>query len=298
MFLGSVDRSLLLATTVIAIIALLATWMLTRRVVGPVEELSIATRDLAHGHLERRVYMRGSNEIAELGRSFNDMSAELEKQETLRRNLVNDVVHELRTPLAALRCRADSIMDGISSNPRTELAGADEEIEHLARLVEDLHELALAEARELKFNISETPLGPIVASAMRAAGLDADPRVRVNLDETLVVRGDAVRLRQIVLNILTNAVRYTPVQGTITIKTYRHIGETVVEVNNTGSNLTSDELAHVFDRFYRADPSRQRATGGIGLGLAIVKNLAEAQGGHVWARSDGSSVTFAFAIPV
>jgi signal transduction histidine kinase len=296
-FLGSVDRSLLLATTLIAAIALLATWTLTRRIVGPIEELRVATRDLARGRLGRRVDTSGSDEIAELGRSFNAMAAELENQQALRRNLVHDVVHELRTPLTALRCRVDSVTDGVSTDPRKEIAGANEEIDHLARLVEDLHELALAEARELKFNISEMPLGPIVESAARAASLDGDPRLRVNLDEALVVRGDAMRLRQVVLNILSNAARYTPAEGTITVNACRRDGETVVEVQNTGSKLTSDEVAHVFDRFYRADPSRQRATGGTGLGLTIVKNLVEAQGGRVWARSDESGVTFAFALP-
>ena len=113
MFLGSVDRSLLLATILIAAIALLATWMLTRRIAGPIEELRGAARDLARGNLGRRVDTRGSDEIAELSRSFNAMAAELENLQTLRRNLVHDVVHELRTPLAALRCRIDSVTDGV-----------------------------------------------------------------------------------------------------------------------------------------------------------------------------------------
>jgi signal transduction histidine kinase len=296
-FLGSLDRSLLLATILIATIALLATWTLTRRIVGPIEELRGVARDLARGNLGRRVDTRGSDEVAELSRSFNSMAAELENQQVLRRNLVHDVVHELRTPLTALRCRVDSVTDGVSTDPRKEIADANEEIDHLERLVEDLYELALAEARELKFNISEAPLGPILESAARAAGLEADSRLRMNLNNAPIVRGDVVRLRQVVLNILSNAARYTPPEGTITVNAFRREGEIVVEVNNTGSKLTPDELTHVFDRFYRADPSRQRATGGTGLGLTIVKNLVEAQGGRVWARSDDSAVTFAFALP-
>jgi two-component system sensor histidine kinase BaeS len=296
-FLGSVDRSLLLATILIAAIALLATWTLTRRIAGPIEELRAAASDLASGNLGRRVAARGSDEIAELSRSFNVMAAELQNVQTLRRNLVHDVVHELRTPLAALRCRIDSVTDGVCKDAQQEIAGANEEIDHLLRLVEDLHELALAEARELKLAISEAPLRPIVESAARAAGLDGDPRLRMMLANDLVIRGDAMRLRQVVLNILSNAARYTPTNGRITIKASRRDEEVVVEVHNTGSNLTSDEIAHVFDRFYRADPSRQRASGGTGLGLSIVKNLIEAHGGRVWSSSDDSGVCFAFALP-
>ena len=117
------------------------------------------------------------------------------------------------------------------------------------------------------------------------------------VDKGLLVRGDAVRLRQVVLNILNNAARYTPSEGVITVSAFHHDKETVVEVHNTGSTLTPDEIAHVFDRFYRADPSRQRASGGTGLGLSIVKNLIEAQGGRVWSRCDDSGVSFAFALP-
>jgi signal transduction histidine kinase len=297
MFLGSVDHSLLLVTTLIAAIALLATWVLTRRIAGPIEELRRAARDLAQGNLGRRVETRGSDEIAELSRSFNAMAAELENLQTLRRNLVNDVVHELRTPLAALRCRLDSVTDGVAADPRKEIAGANEEIDHLSRLVEDLHEVALAEARELKLTIAEAPLAPILESAARAAGLETDSRLRVMLENGLVVRGDAVRLRQVVLNLLSNAARYTPAEGVITLTACHRGKETVVEVHNTGSDLSPDEIAHIFDRFYRADPSRQRASGGTGLGLSIVKNLIEAQGGRVWAWSDDAGVSFAFALP-
>jgi two-component system sensor histidine kinase BaeS len=296
-FLGSVDRSLLLATILIAVIALLATWMLTRRIAGPIEELRGAARDLARGNFGRRVDTRGSDEIAELGRAFNVMSAELENQQTLRRNLVHDVAHELRTPLAALRCHIDSVTDGVSKDPRKEIARANEEIDHLARLVDDLQEVALAEARELNLTISQASLAPIIESAARAAGLECDSRLRMILDKNLVVRADAVRLRQVVLNILSNAARYTPAGGTITVTAFQRDNDTVLEVHNTGSSLTADELAHVFDRFYRADPSRQRASGGTGLGLSIVKNLVEAQGGRVWSRSDDSGVSFAFALP-
>jgi signal transduction histidine kinase len=297
LFLGSLDHSLLFATILIAALALLATWILTRRIAEPIEELRAAARDLAGGNLARRVVAPGSDEIAELGRSFNAMAATLEKAQGLRRNLVHDVVHELRTPLAALRCRIDSITDAVCRDPQKEIADADEEIDHLLRLVEDLHELALAEARELRLTLSEEQLLPIVESAARSAGFEGDPRFRMMMDRNLVISSDVVRLRQVMLNLLSNAARHTPNDGRITVSGSQRGAETVVDVHNTGSHLTAEEIAHIFDRFYRADPSRQRASGGTGLGLSIVKHLIEAQGGRVWSRSDHSGVSFAFALP-
>lgn len=296
-FLGSIDRSLLLITGLIALVALAGTWMLTKRIAEPIEELRTAARDLGQGDLRRRAQITGSDEIADLGRSFNIMAAQLEKQQMLRRNLVHDVVHELRTPITALRCRIDSVVDGIAADPRKQLAGSDDEIAHLERLVDDLHELALAEARELKFDMADAALAPAIESAVRAARLDNDQRLERSVDEGLVVRADKVRVRQVLLNILSNAARYTPADGKITIRVCGRERAAVVEVHNTGSSLTADEIARVFDRFYRVDPSRQRATGGTGLGLAIVKNLVEAQGGRVWAETNEGGVTFGFALP-
>lgn len=296
-FLGSLDRSLLVAIAVVAALALPATWSLTRRIAGPIEELRAAAGDLAQGNLARRVGVRGSDEIAGLSRSFNAMAGEMERQRTLRRNLVDDVVHELRTPLTALRCRVDAVMDGMAKDPQRELAGVDEEVEHLSRLIDDLQELALAEAHELKLTLGEVAAEPVILSAARAAGLDRDARLRVEAEPGLMAYADSVRLRQVVLNILTNAARHTPEGGEILVRAWRQGSETLVEVHNSGSTLNEEEARRVFDRFYRADPSRQRATGGSGLGLAIVKHLVEAQSGRVWASAQGNGVTVSFALP-
>ena len=284
---------MLWATTLVGALAVGITWLVTRRIVKPIGELGQAALDLAHGNLSRRVSTAGSDEIAALGRGFNTMASELELQQTLRRNLVNDVAHELRTPLTALRCRLETMIDGLALDPRQALDGANEEVRHLSRLVDDLQELALAEAREITLSIDEVALADIVTSAARAAGLEHDPRLRVQVDSDLLVRADATRLRQVILNLLTNADRYTPAIGTITMRAERTAArEIVLEVHDTGSALTDEQIARVFDRFYRADPARQRTTGGTGLGLAIVKHLAEAQGGRVSATSDGTGVTF------
>jgi signal transduction histidine kinase len=300
-FLSSLDRRLLMVTTSVGLLALAATWLLTRRVAGPIAELRDAARDLARGDLSRRVAARGSDDVAELARGFNAMAADLERQQTLRRNLVSDVAHELRTPLTALRCRLETIIDGLTTDPRRSVRDANEEVRHLSQLVDDLQELALAEARELRLNIGAVDLAEVTASAVRAAisstAAEASLRIQVNIPSGLIARGDAVRVRQVLLNLLTNAERHTPPGGRITVDATVHDNRVAIGVHNTGSWLDDDQLPLVFDRFYRADPSRQRATGGTGLGLAVVKHLVEAQGGAVVARRDPSGVIFEFTLP-
>lgn len=297
-FLGSVDRRLLVAGLLVAALAIVATWVTTRRIVGPIAELRDATRALAEGQLSRRVSVGGATEIAELGRGFNTMAAELERQETLRRNLVHDVAHELRRPLTSLRCRLETAIDGLSADPQPTLRQLNDDVSHLSQLVGDLDDLARAEAGDLKLAIADVDVADVCRSAIRAANLEQDSRVRLDVDDALVVRGDVVRVRQILVNLLTNADRHTPADGTITVKAHAREREATIEVHNTGSALAPEELERVFDRFYRADPSRQRATGGSGLGLAIVKHLTELQAGRVWASSDASGVTVGVGLPL
>ena len=168
---------------------------------------------------------------------------------------------------------------------------------HLGGLVDDLQELATAEARELRLQIQDVAVDEVVRSAVRAAGLDEDSRVRLVLTSDLSARADAARLRQVVLNLLTNANRHTPPNGRIEVRQRLEGSEALLEVENSGSHLDEDQLTRIFDRFYRADPSRQRETGGTGLGLAIVKHLVEAQSGRVWAACDRDIVTVGIALP-
>jgi signal transduction histidine kinase len=296
-FLGSVDRYLVGATVLIGLLALGATWLVSRRTLRPIEELRAATRELSTGRFDRRVEPSGGREVADLADAFNRMADELERQHSLRRHLVTDVAHELRTPLTALQCRIETLEDGLAADPKLALEQARAEIVHLGRLVDDLQELALAEARELRLEIGPVSLRAVLTSATVAAGVESDRRVTLEAADEVVARCDAVRARQMALNLLTNASRYTPADGTIKVRVEQRGSEAAVVVSNTGSRLTPEEAACIFDRFYRTDPSRQRVTGGTGLGLAIVKHLAEAQGGRVWAESDETGVTVGFALP-
>lgn len=296
-FLGSLDRRLLIATSLVALLVIAMTWTLARRTVEPIDELCLAAGDVARGNLARRVETRGPREVAALARNFNAMAADLERQQALRRNLLHDVAHELRTPLTAVRCRVEALIDGLIAEPAPALRALNEDLLHLNRLIDDLQEVALAEARELRLTISRVDIVDVIASALRAASLDGDPRVTIDAGPDLHVRADAVRLRQIVLNLLTNADRHTPPGHAVVVRAQRRDAEVVVDVHNSGSTLDDEQLDRVFDRFYRADASRQRTTGGSGLGLAIVRNLVEAQGGTVWARRENGGMTFGFALP-
>jgi signal transduction histidine kinase len=296
-FLLALDLRLFWATIFVGVLALVGTWLVARSAVRPIADLRAATMDLTRGRFSRRVRTDGPEEVAALATSFNEMAAELERQQALRQSLVDDVAHELRTPLTALQCRLEAAIDGLAADPVGSLSALHEQVLHLSKLVDDLQDLALAEARELRLQPESVGVADLVASAIRATSLEHDQRVQLEIPDGLHMRADAVRTRQVLINLLTNAGRHAPTGGRITIAVRVEQRETVVDVHNTGSALDAEQLQRLFDRFYRADPSRQRDTGGTGLGLAIVKHLVEAQGGRVWASSDGTGVTVGFALP-
>ncbi len=218
-FLGSLDRGALLVTTLAAMLAIAATWMISRRIVGPIAELSAAAGDLSAGKLDRRVNVAARVKWRISGRRFNAMAAELERQHTLRRGLLHDVAHELRTPLTALRCRLETWMDGLSPGARHRVS------RHARRGAAPRTTRRRPPGTRARGSPRAAPARgarrhrvPLIASAIRAAGLEHDPRIHVNADPGLIAHADAVRVRQIVLNLLANADRHTPAGGTINIR--------------------------------------------------------------------------------
>ena len=295
--LHAVDLRLVWATAVIGAVALVITWAIARSSVRPLQELRAATRDVAGGRLKTRVRPRGSREVVDLGHDFNRMADDLERQHELRQQLLHDVAHELRTPLTALQCRLETVIDGLSKDPAQAVHGLREDVRHLNALVDDLQNVAEAEAHTIRLDVGDHDAGDLVRAALRATGLDSDPRVRVEIPATLVVHADRRRLLQVLSNLLTNASRHTPEDGGITVTATASSGAVTMAVANTGSQLSAEECVRVFDRFYRTDPARQRSTGGTGLGLAIVKHLVEAHGGSVMAQSSGDGVVFTVTLP-
>lgn len=296
LFLRAVNRWLLAAVVAAGLLALAVAAAVARRLLGPVEELTAATEDLRAGDLSRRVGVRGDDEVGRLASAFNDMAAALERNEELRRNMVSDTAHELRTPLTNLRCQLEALEDGLLAPETATFSSLTEEVAHLESLVGDLQELALAEAGQLR--LDPQPLD-LAEEAARAADQRRRPyaaAIDVEIGELPPVRADRQRLHQVLTNLLDNALAHAG--GRVRLTARLRDGEVEVRISDDGPGIAPEHLAHVFERFYRTDPSRQRATGGAGLGLAIVRQLVKAQGGEVWVESPPEEgATFAFTLP-
>lgn len=302
-FIGSVNRSLLLAVMAAGLAAVLLTLALSRRILGPVEALTAAARRMEKGDLSQRAEVQSRDEVGELARAFNAMADGLARLETLRRNMVTDVAHELRTPLSNVRGYLEALRDGLTRPSPALIDSLYEEAMLLSRLVDDLQELALAEAGQLKLVRQPVALAEIVeqvVSIFQAQTTAKGLTMRADLPADLPpANADPERVGQVLRNLLDNAIAYTLPGGEIIVAARTVGSEVEVSVRDTGIGIASEHLPYVFERFYRADKSRARTTGGAGLGLAIVKQLVEAHGGRVWAESEPDQGSrFSFTLPL
>jgi len=301
-FARSVNRWLLLGAAGGGILALALTAAMSRRILRPVEELTAAARQIEAGDRGARVRVRSGDEVGRLAAAFNSMAEAVRKTEELRRGMVNDVAHELRTPLTNLRCQLEALQDGLVPLDRAAVDSLHEEALLLGRLVGDLQDLALAEAGQLPLALEDVRLAPVAEAALTAVrplaaarGVDLRSDVPADLPPA---RADRERLGQILRNLLTNGIAHTPAGGAITVGGAMRGAHVEVAVSDTGSGISAEQLPHVFERFYRTDPSRSRASGGAGLGLSIVRQLVQAHGGEVGAESaPGKGSTFRFTLP-
>jgi signal transduction histidine kinase len=275
---------------------------IARWITVPVEKLTAATRRLEAGDLSVTVEPSGGAELEELARGFNAMAAALERNEELRRRMVGDVAHELRAPLTNIRCDLESIQDGLMAPSPEQIESLHREAMHLAGLVDDLQDLALADAGRLEIDARPVSIAALAQHA--AAGIETRARdhgvtvVREGAED-LVVLADPRRAVQILTNLLTNAVTHMHQAGDVRIAWERDGMEAVIRVRDSGTGIGAEELTKIFERFYRVDVSRARATGGAGLGLPIVRQLVTAHGGRVWAESTpGAGSTFSFTLPI
>ncbi len=301
-FTERVNRSLFVAGLVAGVVGIILVLLLSRRILGSIGGLTDAARRLGAGDLSSRVNVKGSDEIAELGHAFNNMADALEDSERQRRAMVADVAHELRTPLSNIQGHVEAMQDGLLQPNGATLDTVHQQTLYLNRLVSDLSLLALTEARELRLQLEPESIADIatrVADSFRPRA-DAKPvRLDTNLSDGLpLLNLDRLRIEQTMGNLVDNAIRHTPPGGTVTIAALRYDDGVHVVVTDTGPGIPSDALPHVFDRLYRLDPSRDRATGGAGLGLTIARRLVEAHGGTVWAESEeGVGSCFGFDLP-
>jgi signal transduction histidine kinase len=284
-------------------IAVALAFLLSRRTLAPVKALTLASEQLGGGDFSQRVQIKDKGEMGELARTFNSMASDLERAEKLRQNMVADVAHELRTPLSNIQGYLEALRDGVMKPDKETIRSLYEEASLLSRLVDDLQELSLAEAGELKLVCRAEDIGELVRQAV--AAVEAQERTKglslaVELPKKLPpVNIDSRRIGEVLRNLLENAVAHTGKGDTITV-TARQLDKLVeISVTDTGEGIPDKDLPNIFERFYRVDKSRTRATGGSGLGLTIAKRLVEAHGGQIEVQSEpGKGSRFAFTIPV
>jgi signal transduction histidine kinase len=296
--------ALILSSLVAIVAAAGVSVLMTRRIVRPVRQLAAASHRLADGHYGERVPARGEDELAELAVSFNTMADALEQTETRRRELLGDVAHELRTPLAAIGGYMEGLTDErLAPDPEIFL-GISRDVTRLQRIVSDLEELSRLEAGALSLDRKPAEVDRLIGDVvdrLRGQAEDKGLSLEVAVERGLPqVRVDPDRIQQVLLNLIGNAIQYTSVPGRITVSARSRGGMVEVRVVDPGIGIPPEHLPHVFERFYRVDRSRARAGGGSGLGLTIARHIVEAHGGRIWAESPGlgRGSTFVFSLPL
>lgn len=273
---------------ILAIFLGIVSILLVRRFVNPLADVIYAARAVANGDLKTRIPTQGPQDLRSLSNSFNEMAASLERSDRERRSMLADVAHELRTPLSVIRGRLEGIVDGIYPENGPQVSMALEQTYLLQRLVDDLHLLTLAETRQLAFDKSTVNIGTIIERVLEVFSAEAQEKNislsfrKQNANVSALV--DPQRFEQIMSNLINNALRYVPKDGQVWVTANETTGGVQITVNDNGTGVQDEDLPYIFDRFWRKDKSRSRATGGTGLGLAIVKQLVEAQDGTIEAR--------------
>ena len=283
-------------------LAVATTVILARQILRPVGMLTAATQRMRGGNLSERVPVTSTDELGQLSESFNAMASSLEESDKLRKRMTSDIAHELRTPLSNIRGYLEAAQDGVAPLTTSLIDSLHEDTLLLQALVEDLQELTQAEAGRLQLELASTDMADLLASvanAHRARATTAGLTIELDLDALDQAEVDARRIRQVVTNLVENSIRHTQPGGKITLRARGlPAGELQLSVTDTGSGIAAEHLPHLFDRFYRVDSSRNRATGGSGLGLAITRELVTAHGGTIGVTSKaGVGTTFTIELP-
>jgi signal transduction histidine kinase len=299
-YLASVNQSLLIAALGDAVIAFFLALLLARTLTRPVRELTAATRALAHGKLEQQVPVRSADELGELARSFNLMSADLTRSNQARRQMTADIAHDLRNPLTVIGGYLESLKDGKLAATPERFETMQGEVRHLQNLVEDLRTLSLADAGDLVLHfqaVSPRELLQRTAAAYAHQAQQQDVHIRVDAEVDLPdVKLDPERMEQVLGNLVGNALRYTAAGGQISLAARREQGNLLLRVTDNGSGIAEADLPYIFERSYRGDESRSGTESG--LGLAIARSIVELHGGSIRAQSGiGEGTQFAIVLP-
>lgn len=292
-----IEEFMLLVAFVGSVIGILFGVLMSRTLTTPLDDLAAAAQAIGKGDFQRQVKVSGTSEIRSLGESFNRMADALRNAEVLRRNLVADVAHELRTPITALQTSLYALIDDTYPVTKQEIAGLYEQTRLLSRLVNDLHELSLADARQLPLRKHRVDISAALEELVTPFRMVAETKA-IDFDVVKAgklpdIEADEARINQVLHNLLSNALRHTPEGGTITLTLSEYGDGVQIAVTDTGEGIPPEHLPHIFERFYRGDAGRSRDMGGTGLGLAVAKAIVEAHGGEIFAESEigkGTSV--------
>ena len=303
-FRSAVNQALLVAGIAVTGAAVVVSWLVSQRIVKPVRALASASREIANGSYDRHIDVHSEDELGELTQSFNRMAQALAQTEQMRRELLADVAHELKTPLASITGYMEGLQDNLLPPTPETFQLIHREASRLQRLVEDLQQLSRAEAGQVPIHAEALDLSSLVRGVVeRLRPQFAEKGLDLAIEDTagaLAVLADRDRTEQVLVNLLGNAVQYTPSGGQITVRLARDRQHVRISIQDTGIGLSHEDISHIFQRFYRVDKSRSRIGGGSGIGLTIARYLVEAQAGKIWAESSGpgQGSTFYFTLPI
>jgi two-component system sensor histidine kinase BaeS len=305
-FQNAVTESLVFSAAAAFIFAIVVSLFVTRQVVAPIRRIRKASQYIAEGHYSERVQIPGSteknemDELAQLSMSFNQMTLRLEQAETLRKQLIGDLAHELRTPLSTIKGSLEGLIDGVLPANKDSFHQIYQEAERLQLLVNDLQDLNRVESGAYQLNLAPVDLKNLLeltGSRLERQFQDKGVALGFDFPEALPeVRGDRDRLGQVFMNIIGNSLQYTPAGGKVDILGQIRGGEVEIVIQDTGIGIAEEHLPHIFTRFYRVDKSSSRAGGGSGIGLTIAKSLVESHGGRIRADSPGLGMGSIFTV--
>lgn len=302
-FVESVNFTILLGFLFAVLVTLIIGFFLSKKITKPLSQLVSGIEHISKGNTKFRITIESNDEFNQLGKTFNQMADTLERTERIRQSLVADVAHELRTPLSIIRAKLESIQVGALEATEEVILHLSDEVYRLSRLVNDLQQLSHAESGTLPLNKKRTEMNVFIESILTQFQWLADEKeIRLRMEKSsteLFIEIDRDRITQVVVNLLGNALRYTPEKGEVLVGVNEREKSTVLRIQDSGPGIDQQKLPYIFERFYRADKSRKREEGGTGLGLSIAKGFVEVHGGNIKVTSKrGEGTLFEVTLPL